>query len=248
LENTATYLNTILTDKLYGRFLYPEANHSLLPVIFPFFCRVPEVIVHKLYGVLCLYLAKMWQEIAKYGRKLVEHGLVESNFGNISLRAGDRMIITRTGAALDEITVNNVVEVDIRDTSSMDIIASSEAVVHREIYRQTSALAIIHAHAPYAVVESLLAGPGEKISPVDSEGQYFLGEIPVVGGGIGSRELAGNLANALSRHRGAIVYSHGTFAVGRTLGDAYIVTTQLEHSCKVKYLYERVRQQKKENK
>jgi L-fuculose-phosphate aldolase len=181
----------------------------------------------------------MWQEIAKYGRKLVEHGLVESNFGNISTRAGDRMLITRTGAALDEITADSVVEVDIQDTSSLDIIASSEAVVHREIYRQTSALAIIHAHSAYAVVESLLARPEGKIEPVDSEGQYFLGDIPVVGGGIGSRELAGNLANALSRHRGAIVYSHGTFAIGRTLGDAYIVTTQLEHSCKVKYLYER---------
>ena len=154
---------------------------------------------------------KMWQEIAKYGRKLVEHGLVESNFGNIS----------------------------IQDTSSLDIIASSEAVVHREIYRQTSALAIIHAHSAYSVVESLLAGPEGKITPVDSEGQYFLGEIPIVGGGIGSRELAGNLANALSRYRGAIVYSHGTFAIGRTLGDAYIITTQLEHSCKVKYLYDR---------
>ncbi len=180
---------------------------------------------------------KMWQEISKYGRKLVEHGLVESNFGNISIRAGDRMLITRTGAALDEITSNSVVEIDIQETSSLDIIASSEAVVHREIYRQTSSLAIIHAHSTYAVVESLLAGPEGRVSPIDSEGQYFLGEIPVVGGGIGSRELARNLANALSRHRGAIVYSHGTFAVGRTLGDAYIVTTQLEHSCKIKYLY-----------
>ena len=182
---------------------------------------------------------KMWQEISKHGRKLVEHGLVESNFGNISLRAGDKMLITRTGAALDEITGNSVVEVDIQDTSSLDIIASSETVVHREIYRQTSALAIIHAHCQYAVVESLLAGPGGIIAPVDSAGQYFLGDIPVVGGGIGSRELAGNLANILSRYRGAVVYSHGTFAIGRTLGDAYIVTTQLEHSCKVKYLYER---------
>lgn len=181
---------------------------------------------------------KMWQEISKYGRKLVEHGLVESNFGNISIRAGDRMLITRTGAALDEITSNSVVEIDIQETSSLDIIASSEAVVHREIYRQTSSLAIIHAHSTYAVVESLLAGPEGRVSPIDSEGQYFLGEIPVVGGGIGSCELARNLANALSRHRGAIVYSHGTFAVGRTLEDAYIVTTQLEHSCKVKYLYE----------
>lgn len=189
----------------------------------------------------------MWQEIAKYGRKLVEHGLVESNFGNISIRAGDKMLITRTGAALDEITENSVVEVDIQDTSSLDIIASSEAVVHREIYRQTSALAILHAHSPYAVVGSLLSGPGGKIVPVDSEGQYFLGEIPVVGGGIGSRELAESLANALSRHRGSVVYSHGTFAIGRTLGEAYIVTTQIEHSCKVKYLYERATA-RKENK
>ncbi len=179
----------------------------------------------------------MWQEIAKYGRKLVEHGLVESNFGNISIRAGDKMLITRSGAALDEINENSIVEVDIQDTSSLDIIASSETVVHREIYRQTSALAVIHAHCQYAVVESLLAGPVGTILPVDSEGQYFLGDIPVVGGGIGSSELAGNLSNALSRHRGAVVYSHGTFAIGRTLGDAYIVTTQLEHSCKIKYLH-----------
>jgi L-fuculose-phosphate aldolase len=183
---------------------------------------------------------KMWQEMAKYGRKLVEHGLVESNFGNISVRAGDRMLITRSGTALDEISGDNVVEVDIRDTSSLDIIASSETVVHRAIYEKTSALAIIHAHCPYSVVESLLAGPGGAIVPVDSEGQYFLGNIPVVCGGIGSLELATNLAGALSGHRGAVVFSHGTFAIGKTLGEAYIVTTQLEHSCRVKYLYELV--------
>ncbi len=180
----------------------------------------------------------MWQELAKYGRKLVEHGLVESNFGNISVRAGDTILITRTGSALDEITENSVVEVKVEDICSLDIIASSETIVHRQIYQQTSALAIIHAHCLYSVVESLLTGPDGEIMPVDSEGQYFLGKIPVVGGGIGSSELACNLANALSGHRGAVVYSHGTFAVGRTLADAYIVTTQIEHSCKVKYLYE----------
>lgn len=182
----------------------------------------------------------MWQEIAKYGRKLVEHGLVESSFGNISVRAGDKMVITRSGSALDEISEDSVVEVEIEETSSLDLIASSESVVHREIYRRTPALAIIHAHCPYSVVESLRAKKAEKTSilPVDSEGQYFLGEIPVLMGGIGSRELAENTAQALSEHRGAVVYSHGTFAVGKALSEAYVVTTQLEHSCRVKYLYE----------
>jgi len=67
---------------------------------------------------------------------------------------------------------------------------------------QTSALAIIHAHSTYAVVESLLAGPDERIVPEDSEGQYFLGDIPIVRGGIGSRELAGNLVNAPLKAQG----------------------------------------------
>lgn len=183
---------------------------------------------------------KMWQEIAKYGRKLVEHGLVESNFGNISVRAGDKMLITRSGRALDELCEDSVVEVEINEPSSLDLIASSESGVHRKIYRQTSGLAIIHAHCPYSVVESLKAKKVGRafILPMDSEGQYFLEKIPVVTGGIGSLELAYATAQALLEYKGAVVYSHGTFALGKTLSEAYIVTTQLEHSCKVKYLYE----------
>ncbi|HDN65254.1 MAG TPA: fuculose phosphate aldolase, partial [Methanosarcinales archaeon] len=41
----------------------------------------------------------MWQEIARFGKKLVEYGLVESHFGNISVRTGDGMLITRSGSA-----------------------------------------------------------------------------------------------------------------------------------------------------
>ncbi|KCZ72644.1 ribulose-5-phosphate 4-epimerase-like epimerase or aldolase [Candidatus Methanoperedens nitroreducens] len=176
----------------------------------------------------------MWQDMAKFGKKLVDHGLVESHFGNISIRIGSRMLITRTGFALDEIDENSVVEVDIDKPSSLDIIASSESIVHRAIYKNTSALAIIHAHSPFAVVESLLADR-DMIVPVDSEGQYFLHEIPVVRGGIGTTELAKNTADALRDHRGAIVFSHGTFAIGKILEEAYIITTQIEHSCKLKY-------------
>ena len=34
---------------------------------------------------------------------------------------------------------------------------------------------------------------------------------------------------------GAIVQGHGMFAVGVTLEEAYVATTRIEHSCKVKY-------------
>ena len=53
--------------------------------------------------------------------------------------------------------------------------------------------------------------------PVDIEGQYFLHEIPIVGGGSGTAELGENLCLVLSKVDGAIVQGHGTFAVGKTL-------------------------------
>ncbi len=178
------------------------------------------------------------QEIAKFGRKLVERGLVESTMGNISVRAGNKMLITRSGAALDEITGESVVELDIDKPSSLDAIASKESPVHRAIYRKTPALAIIHAHCPFAVVESMLV---EKIAPVDIEGQYFLHEIPVVRGGAGTQELAENTSEALKEHRGAVVSGHGTFAMGKTLEEAYVVTALIEHSCKVRYYFDAAR-------
>ena len=182
----------------------------------------------------------MWHEISRIGKKLVDTGLVESHFGNISVRVGSKMLITRSGSALDEITEDSVVEIGLEGNCALDMIASSEAIVHRTIYKNTPALAIVHAHCPFAVTLSLLA-EGGIIEPADSEGQYFLGEIPIVRGGIGSDELASNVSAALATHKAAVVYSHGTFAIGRVLDEAYVMTTQVEHSCKIKYWYDLAR-------
>ncbi|MCQ6962729.1 aldolase [Methanolobus chelungpuianus] len=179
----------------------------------------------------------MWREISRIGKKLVDSGLVESHFGNISVRVGNRMVITRSGSALDEIGEDSVVEVRLDGTCALDIIASSETIVHRAIYKNTHALAIVHAHCPFAVVMSLLAHE-DSVRPADSEGQYFLGNIPIVRGGIGSEELAANMSQALASHKAAILYSHGTFAIGRVLDEAYVLTTQVEHSCKIRYWYD----------
>ncbi len=177
------------------------------------------------------------QEMAKFGNMLVLKGLVESHFGNISVRTGGKMLITRSGSSLDEITEKSVVEVDIDKPSSLDSVASSEVAVHRAIYRHTQALSVIHAHPPFSVIESLLAEE-ENIIPINIEGQYFLHEIPVVKGAAGTPEIAKNTTEALKDHRGAIVHGHGTFAAGKTLEEAYFITEQLEHSCKLKYYFD----------
>ncbi len=176
----------------------------------------------------------MWREIAKYGKTMVERNLVGGHFGNISVRAGNKILITRTGARLDELDENSIVKVEIEKSTSFDLIASTETVVHREVYKQTSALAIIHAHSPFAVVESLLLKK-KYLVPVDTEGQYFLHKIPIIKGAMGSKELAKNVAGALREHKGVIVRGHGTFAAGKLLEEAFVHTSMIEHSSMLKY-------------
>jgi L-fuculose-phosphate aldolase len=114
------------------------------------------------------------------------------------LIVGDQMLISTTGSMLDELEGQIVtVPIDPATPDELDVIASTEVNVHRAIYRATSALAILHGHSKYAVVMSMLCG--EQIIPEDSESVYFLHEIPVVTGGIGSQELATNAASALRR-------------------------------------------------
>lgn len=196
----------------------------------------------------------MYQKISAVGKKIVQSGLVEANFGNISARSGsgNSFVITKTKTALDEIGAADVVEVPIwnqtEDTltdtltaSAIEKTASSETPVHRRIYSETNAKAIVHAHCPYSVVMSILENEigNDLIIPVDSEGKLFLKEIPIISGGIGSEELAENAANAFKdgKTKGVIVLGHGTIAVGDTLEEAYNITAQLEHSAKIKYMY-----------
>ena len=173
--------------------------------------------------------------MAKFREKLVEDGLVRSHFGNISVRIDNKMLITKRGAMLDKISKDSVVEIDLEESKSM--VASMEAKVHREIYRRTSALAVIHAYLIYAVVESLILIQ-DKI--MDCEGLYYLREILIVEGGAGSKKLANDVSSVLRDYKGVMVRGHGTFTTGKTLEEAYVLTSMIEHSCKVKYLLSKV--------
>ena len=194
----------------------------------------------------------MWQKISEIGKKVVGAGLVEANFGNISVRSESRnsFLITKTKAALNEIQRDGVIEmpifcaeedtyVDAETLKEMEKTASSETPIHRRIYAETKTKAILHAHCPYAVVMSVLESEAGSASivPVDSEGKLFLKDIPIVTGGIGSEELAENSAEALKNAKGVIILGHGTITVGETLEEAYHITAQIEHSAKIKYLY-----------
>ncbi|RMG84580.1 MAG: fuculose phosphate aldolase, partial [Candidatus Dadabacteria bacterium] len=131
----------------------------------------------------------MYEQFRDIGRDLFVAGLITSHGGNMSVRLGDRIVITRRGAMLGRLRPEDLVETGLEADDSMVTLASTELVVHRAIYRATSALAIVHTHPLHATALSLVE---DAIVPVDSEGSYLLHRVPVVSAAktVGSAEVA----------------------------------------------------------
>jgi L-fuculose-phosphate aldolase len=166
-------------------------------------------------------------EFERIGKRLFAEHLVGGNFGNISIRHGDGgFYVKRSGAYLDVAAEPVFVPL----AGEVPAGASSEYRVHREVYRKTPHLAIVHAHPPAAVALSLVL---DEIRPVDSEGIMFCPVIPVVTGAPGSQEIADAVSAALARGKLVIACGHGTFAAGKTLDEAYLFTSLCEHACRV---------------
>ncbi|HHY45793.1 MAG TPA: aldolase [Firmicutes bacterium] len=174
----------------------------------------------------------MLEEFQRIGRDLFLQGLNSSHSGNMSVRLGDRIIITRRGSSLSNLKEGDLVETGLEKNDSFITLASTEIVVHREIYQKTAALAIVHCHAPRCVALSLLE---DEIIPVDSEGSYFFHKIPVVATEltVGSKEAARLLAQVLKNYKVAVLRGHGIFAVGQVLEEAYQYASAAEHVCQI---------------
>jgi L-fuculose-phosphate aldolase len=165
------------------------------------------------------------------GRDIFLRGLISSHAGNMSARTGNRICITKRATMLGSLTAGDLVEVPIEGDDPQILTASSELVVHRAIYRTTSALAVVHAHPPYATLLSMIQ---DELIPADSEGSYLLKRVPVVSTGktitIGSEEAATLVSEMLEEYRVVMLRGHGSFARGDTLEEAYMLTSSLEAS------------------
>lgn len=165
-------------------------------------------------------------EFQRIGKRLFKEHLLGGNFGNISIKKDEGFFIKRTGAYLD--VAEEPVFVPL--CGEVPAHASSEYRVHREVYKNTPYIAVVHAHPPYSVAASLVL---DRIVPEDSEGQMLCPLIPVVTGAPGSQEIADNVGRALGSSKLVIVRGHGTFAAGATLDEAYLFTSLCEHACRV---------------
>ncbi len=173
------------------------------------------------------------------GNNLFTRGMVSSENGNLSIRTGDNLVITRRGCRLEDISENDLIETGIYKNNRITPLASAELPVHRAIYQMTRAQAIVHAHPPHAVTLSLtereIVPNPELISEICA--------VPVIGWGVKviPGTLEAEIAGALRKNRIVLVRGHGSFAIGQLLEEAYNLTMALEESCQVSCLLKSIR-------
>ena len=174
----------------------------------------------------------MLAQFQRVGHSLFTRGLVSSHTGNLSIRLGNRLYITRRSAMLGSLEEHDLIETGITKNDRHTPLASTELAVHRAIYQATPALAVVHAHPPHAVALSLTV---KEIVPSCVEGLSVLGKVPVLGWNMMVKPggLAEEIAQALKTHRAVMVHGHGSFAIGQLLDDAYNCTTALEENSQV---------------
>lgn len=180
--------------------------------------------------------------MARAGGATVDARMVDSFFGNISYFTGNTVYISQTGSSLDELD-GCIDACPVDNSASTGITASSELVAHRDIYLGGGLRAILHGHPKFSVIMSMLcfeAACGNRGKcHIKCDKPRFVADIPVVPGevGTGPRGLSNTLPPAVRGRRGAIVYGHGVFTVGKDdFREAFTNLAAIEDLCRKSYM------------
>lgn len=170
-------------------------------------------------------------DIATYSQKVVEAGLLHMQGGNLSVRLGDELVITRTRTLKLVLGPDDVVTAPVDDDAPVEG-ASSTLAMHRAIYRRTDAQAIMHAHPYHATLLSFFV---DVIEPVEENGLLYLGRrirCVAAPGYVRWNEVAEEMALALTESPAAMLKWHGSFTIGDSMALAFHNTQAIESTAR----------------
>lgn len=172
------------------------------------------------------------RQIVRVCRQLHARGWVAACDGNVSLRRGQKILITPGARYKAILRPEEIAEITL-DGEVLCGQPSSEMVMHLEVYRRCpEAAAVVHAHPPTAIAWSI-AFPKASELPVDAVAEILLatGGIPFVPyAHPGTPEVAQALRPFLPDHRLLVLRRHGAVCWGESLEEAYFGIERLEHA------------------
>lgn len=161
-------------------------------------------------------------------RTMQRRGLIKGTSGNISVRAGNGLLISPTGVPYEVLSPDQVVAMRWDGTFDGDVLPSSEWRFHRDILHSRADLnAVVHTHSPQATAVSIL---GHAIPPIHYRIAAAGGpDIRCAGyATFGTQELADVALKALEGRRACLLAHHGVIAAHVTLEQAMALAETVE--------------------
>ena len=168
-------------------------------------------------------------EIIQVGRRLYETGLAVAKSGNISARLNEKLIlITATGTSLGNLSVGDIVKVDLASMKSLDPKnPSSELPLHALVYKNFPAKVVVHCHPP------LINGyftVNDTLKALTFETKFYLGAVPVVKQETPTVTKPELVIEALKQNNLVVLKNHGSVAIADKFNDALNLTEALEEA------------------
>src|SRR5258706_4617262 len=134
------------------------------------------------------------QAVVDAARRMTETGLVVNTSGNVSLLAGDTVVITPSSIAYETMRAEEdyLVELATGEAHPGMLYPSSDVPLHLAVYRARRAQAIVHTHSMYATA---LTTVGARLPAIHYQIVDLGGVVPVPPfATFPNRELAGSVS------------------------------------------------------
>ena len=173
----------------------------------------------------------MRQQLLEVTQKLSAIGLNRGTSGNVSVRCGSGFLVTPSGMAAEDMTSNDMVQMDYSGNSQGLHKPSSEWRFHHDIFlARPKVNAVIHTHSMFATTLSTLRR--------DMPAFHYM--IALAGGDsircapyalFGSQALSDNALIALQDRKACLLGNHGMIVVADTLQKALAIAIEVETLC-----------------
>ncbi|MES0883186.1 class II aldolase/adducin family protein [Roseibium sp. SCP14] len=170
------------------------------------------------------------QAIIDTCKEMNRRGINQGTSGNVSARAGSRMIITPSGVPYDTMTPDMLASLPIDGDGEAEgpYPPSTEWQFHLALLRSKPDMhAVVHAHPVHCTALSINR---MEIPACHYMIALFGGDtVPLAGYALfGSDELADNVTGAMADRHGCLMASHGAVVVGENLEKALWRMEELE--------------------
>ena len=171
------------------------------------------------------------ESLLKSMQTLQELGLNRGTSGNASIRQDSGLIVTPSGMAIRDMTVTQMVEMNMQGEATSAGKPSSEWRFHRDIYLARPEInAVVHTHSMFATTLACLQ---KEIPP-------FHYMIAIAGGSnvrcseyklFGTQALSDAAIMALRDRKACLLAKHGMIAIGSNLQQAMDIAIEVEGLC-----------------